>query len=275
MELISLLLRSVQYEFIQKALLSGTFLAISSALLGVFLALQRKSLISDGLSHVSFATAALALLIGLSPLIISLPLVILASILINKLVSHAHIYSDSAIGLVSSLSIAVGVLIVNVGSGFNVDIYSYLFGSILAISPIETALCIAASLITIVLIIIFFNDLFLISYDEDYARISGINVKMLDLTFSTVQSVVIVVGIKIVGAMLISSLIIFPAITSLQIARSFKSMIIFSVSISLLSVIIGIFSSFVFNAPTGATIVLLNGILFLIFFILNKIFKFK
>ncbi|HRU43120.1 MAG TPA: metal ABC transporter permease, partial [Spirochaetota bacterium] len=251
MELISLLLRSVQYEFIQKALLSGTFLAISSALLGVFLALQRKSLISDGLSHVSFATAALALLIGLSPLIISLPLVILASILINKLVSHAHIYSDSAIGLVSSLSIAVGVLIVNVGSGFNVDIYSYLFGSILAISPIETALCIAASLITIVLIIIFFNDLFLISYDEDYARISGINVKMLDLTFSTVQSVVIVVGIKIVGAMLISSLIIFPAITSLQIARSFKSMIIFSVSISLLSVIIGIFSSFVFNAPTG------------------------
>ncbi|HQB60545.1 MAG TPA: metal ABC transporter permease, partial [Spirochaetota bacterium] len=185
------------------------------------------------------------------------------------------IYSDSAIGLVSSLSIAVGVLIVNVGSGFNVDIYSYLFGSILAISPIETALCIAASLITIVLIIIFFNDLFLISYDEDYARISGINVKMLDLTFSIVQSVVIVVGIKIVGAMLISSLIIFPAITSLQIARSFKSMIVFSVSISLLSVIIGIFSSFVFNAPTGATIVLLNGILFLIFFILNKIFKFK
>ncbi|HQB60288.1 MAG TPA: metal ABC transporter permease, partial [Spirochaetota bacterium] len=93
MELISLLLKSVQYEFIQKALLSGTFLAISSSLLGIFLALQRKSLISDGLSHVSFATAALALLIGLSPLIISLPLVILASILINKLVSHAHIYS--------------------------------------------------------------------------------------------------------------------------------------------------------------------------------------
>ena len=271
METFNLLIKAIQYDFIQKAIICGIFISSAASLLGNFLVLRKQSLISDGLSHVSFATVSISLFLGLSPLLASIPLVILASIIINKLSEKTNIYSDAAIGLVSAFSIAIGVIFVSVSKGFNIDIYSYLFGSILAISQSEIILSVIVSVTAILLIVIFFNDLFLVTYDEDYAHISKINIKSINIILGIIQSITIVVGVKIVGIMLMSSLIIFPAISSLQIADSFKKMIIYSLIISILSLILGIFISFVLNYPTGASIVLINGIVFAIFFLLRKI----
>lgn len=275
MEIFILLQKAILYDFIQKALICGTLIAITSSLLGNFLVLKKQSLISDGLSHVSFATIAISLFLGLPPLFVSIPLVIFASILINRLGEKTNVYSDSAIGLVSAFSIAIGVIIVSINKGFNIDIYSYLFGSILSISFEEIILTLIVSIISIILLILFLNDLFLVTYDQDFASVSKINTKILNIIIGIIQSIIIVVGIKIVGAMLMSSLIIFPPITALQIAKNFKSMIIISLILSVTSVITGIFSSFIFNLPTGATIVVINGIFFIISFFLNKIEKIK
>jgi zinc transport system permease protein len=275
MEIFILLQKALQYEFMQKALVCGILISICASLLGVFLVLRKYSLISDSLSHVSFATVAIALLFGLSPLLVSIPLVIMASLLITKLTEKAHLYSDSAIGLVSASSVAIGVMIISLSKGFNVDIYSYLFGSILAINNLEVILSICISFMVVSVILIYSNDLFLISYDEDFARVSKINIKWINILFSVLQSITIVIGVRIVGALLISSLIIFPAITSLQIARNFRFMLLLSVVISITSVILGIFLSFLFNVPTGATIVVVNSTLFLLFFVINKAFKLK
>lgn len=275
MEILILLQKSLQYSFMQKALICGILIAISSSMLGVFLVLRKFSLISDGLSHVSFATVAIALVCGLSPTLVSIPLVILASLLITKLTEKTNLYGDSAIGLVSGFSLAIGVTIISIGKGFNVDIYSYLFGSILAISNTEVILSLILTVIVIVVISIFYNDLFIMSFDSEYAKITKINIKAVNLFFVIIQSITIVIGIKVVGAMLISSLIIFPTITSLQVAKRFKNMLIFSIIISVFSVTAGIFISFILNTPTGSTIVITNTIIFLIILLINKIFKIK
>ena len=275
MEIIELLAKSLQYGFIQKALLCGILIAICSSLIGIFLVLRNYSLISDGLSHVSFATVSIGLLIGISPILVSIPLVIIASILITKLTEKANLYGDSAIGLVSGFSLAIGVTIISLGKGFNVDIYSYLFGSILAISSLEVVFSMILFIIVSLMFIFFYNDLFLITFDEEYAKVAKINLKFVNLIFTIIQSITIVIGVKIVGAMLISSLIIFPTIISLQIAKKFKNMVIFSVIISVFSVTAGIFISFLLNTPTGATIVIINTIIFVIVLGLNKILKIK
>ena len=273
MGVFELLLKAIQYDFVHKALICGIFISAAASLLGNFLVLRKQSLISDGLSHVCFATVSISLFFGLSPLLASIPLVIFASILINKLSEKADLYNDSAIGLVSAFSIAIGVVIISISKGFNIDIYSYLFGSILAINQLEVILSLIVSVIVIFLIVIFFNDLFLLTYDEDYAHISKVKIKFINIILGIIQSITIVIGVKIVGAMLMSSLIIFPAISSLQIADNFKKMIIISLIISILSVIVGIFLSFLLNFPTGATIVIINGLIFTVLFITKRLKK--
>lgn len=275
MEWFELFGNALKYDFIQRALVSGLVLSVTTSLLGVFLVLRRMSLISDGLSHVSFGAVALSLFMGLPPLYASIPLVILASLAIGKLSEKKHLYGDAAIGLVSAFSIAAGVIIISMSKGFNIDIYSYLFGSILAISDLEMVLSVVVSAVVVTTIILFFNELFLLTSDEDYARVSRVNMRLLNLMFSVIQSVTIVIGIKIVGAMLMSSLIIFPAVTSLQVSTNFRKMILLSILISMLSVAAGILLSFAANTPTGATIVVINSIFFLVFFFINKVLKIK
>lgn len=268
-----LLEKSLEYSFMQKALLCGIFTAISSSLLGVFLVLRRLSLISDGLSHVTFATIAIALLAGMNTVAVSIPLVILASFAILSLAERGNVYSDTAIGLISSVSVAAGVMIISLGGGFNVDIYSYLFGSILAISHNEAILSAVIAAVVVTAVIFFYNEWFLISFDRDFARTKGIRIFVNDLIFVVLQSLVIVTGVKIVGAMLMSSLIIFPAVSSLQVAGRFKSMMLVSAVLSVSSVVCGVFISFVLNTPTGATVVCINALVFLLCLGLNRALK--
>lgn len=270
-EFLPLIMEALQQDFILRGIVVGSLIAISSSFLGIFLVLKKHSMIGDGLAHVSFATVAIALLLNKSPLIISIPLVILSSFLILKLDEKADIHGDAAIGLISSLAIAVGVLISSVSKGFNVDLFSYLFGSILVISKMDLILSIILSIIVILIICIFYNSLFAITYDEEFANVLGINSKFINYLISTLTSITVVLGIRIVGTMLISSMIIFPTVTALQVSNSFNSTILISFIVSIISVIMGTFISYIFNLPTGATIVIINGMFFLLFFLIRKL----
>jgi len=269
--MISLIIEAVQFDFMLKALLVGSLIAVCCSFLGIFLVLKKYSMIGDGLAHVSFATIAIALLLSASPLLVSIPLVIMASFLILKLNEKADLHGDAAIGLVSSFAVAVGVLISSVAKGFNVDLFSYLFGSILVISNLDVILSVALSMAVIFMIFFYYNSLFAITYDEEYGKVIGLNTKTLNYLISVLTSITIVLGIRIVGTMLISSMIIFPTVTALQISRGFKSTIFISSLISITTVVIGVFLSYIMNLPTGATIVLLNGICFAVFFYIKKL----
>lgn len=258
-------------DFMIKALITGIFIAISCSLLGVFLVLKNMSLIGDGLAHVSFAAISIGLLVSDKPIIISIPIVIVASFLVLLLKEKAKIDADATIGLLSSFSIAVGVIIASVAKGFNIDLFSYLFGSILFISPSEMILSGLLAIILIVLVLLFYNDLFSITFDENFAKISGIKVRRINYLLSVLISVTIVLGIRIVGTMLISSLIVFPSVSALQISKGFKRTLMFSVLFSMIAVVLGIIFSYILNVPTGALIVVVNAIIFLITLIIRGI----
>jgi len=270
-QIVSSLLEAFQYQFIIKALIVGSMIALSSSVLGIFLVLKKFSMIGDGLAHVSFATVALALLLNSSPLLVSIPVVILASFLILKLNEKADLHGDAAIGLVSSFSVAFGVLLASVSSGFNVDLFSYLFGSILVISDLDLVLSIVLSIVVILGLFLFYNALVAVAHDEEFAGVIGIDVKLMNRIIAILTSITIVLGIRVVGTMLISSMIIFPTVTALQLSKSFKQTIALSISVSVFCVVTGVLLSFVLNLPSGATIVILNAICFAIFFGIKKI----
>ncbi|MGL5977602.1 MAG: metal ABC transporter permease [Erysipelotrichaceae bacterium] len=259
---IELVYEAFQYDFMLRALLVGATIALCSATLGVFLVLKKYAMIGDGLAHVSFATVALALLLQQSPILLSIPLVTIASVLILKLSESGRLHGDSAIGMVSSAALALGVIISSVAQGFNVDLFSYLFGSILVISSFEVGLSLLLALVVVVLVVVYYHDLFAITYDEEFAKLSGINVNRMNLLIAVLTSITIVLGIRVLGTMLISSMIIFPCVSALQLSKGFKATIVYAVVLSLICVIIGVLASFVLNFPSGATIVMVNFICF-------------
>ena len=259
---ITSIFRLLSYAFVQRALIVGLLIAISSSFLGIFLVLRKYSMIGDGLAHVSFATVALALVLNQSPLLISIPIVSLASLLILKLSEENRIGGDAAIGLIASTSLAIGVFIASVSNGFSIDLSSYLFGSILIIRQSDVYLSMLLTVLIVTLVVVFYQDLFAMTYDLDYAKVSGRKTKRLNQLISILTAITIVLGIRVVGTMLISSLIIFPTVTALRLSKGFKSTIIWAVIISILSVISGILLSVVLDFPTGSSIVLINALLF-------------
>ena len=257
--------------FVQRAIVAGCFMALGCSSLGVFLVLRRFSLIGDGLAHVSFATVAIGLLLRAQPMVVSIPLVAMASLLILKLNEKAAVYGDAAIGLVASFGIALGVIIASTAGGFNVDLFSYLFGNILSVSCFETWMTVAISLVVALIVWLFYHDLFAITFDEEYAQVSGIKVRLVNRILILLTSLIVVLGIKIVGTMLVSSLIILPAISALQVVKSFRSTILLAGTFAVISVIAGIFISYIFNLPSGATIVMVNFVFFVISFIYRRV----
>lgn len=254
---------ALQFAFIRNALLAGSFIAITCAIIGIFLVLKKFSMIGDGLAHVSLATVALGLLLGVSPIYISIPLVIISSLLILRLSEKTAIWGDSAIAFVSSVSVALAVMIASLSKGFNVDLFSYLFGSILAISNTEVWLSVGLSIVTIIIITLNYQDLFALTFDSQFAQVSGVKTKLLNNLLVVLTGTVVVLGVRVVGTMLVSSLIVIPVISSLQIGLGFKRTIVLAALFSLFSVISGILLSYVADTPAGATIVLINSTLFL------------
>lgn len=261
-----------KYDFMVNAIIAGVFVGISCAVVGVFLVLRKFSLIGDGLAHTSLATIALGMLLGVAPIAISIPLVILASLFILRLSQKANIWGDSAIGFVSAMAVSAAVLMASLSKGFNNDLNNYLFGNILAITIPELITSVILSIIVAGVLLVFYRDLFVLAFDEDFAKVVGVKVDFLNGLIIVLTAVIVVLGIRVVGTMLISSLIIIPAITALQISKNFKLTIILSVVFAVFSIVLGILLSFILNIPTGATIVLISGILFLTAF-LAKLLK--
>ena len=267
------ILNFLQYSFIQKAFFAGSFIAIVCSVLGIFLVLRKMSLIGDGLSHVSFGAIALGLLFGVFPFYVAVPVVMIASVLILKISEKAKVYGDAAIGIVSAFGIAGGVIIASMSGGFNVDLFGYLFGNILAISNVEVILSVILSLIVLLVIYLFYWDLFSATFDEEYAKTTGIKTNFINILLTLLTAITVVLSVKMVGVMLVSALLILPAVTALQISKGFKIAMIIGSIFSLISVLLGITFSFLFDLPTGAMVVMINILFFIISFIYKSINK--
>jgi zinc transport system permease protein len=268
----------LSYGFIQRALLAGTLIAVLCSVLGVFLVLRRLSLIGDGLAHVTFGGTAIALSLKLysaSSLLVSLPVVMLSSLGILKLTEKARLGGDSAIGIVSALGISAGIILASVGGGYNVDLLSYLFGNILSITTQEVGIAFALFCVVLLLLSLFFNDLFAIAFDEELARVSGIRTTTINAVLVLLTALSVVLAMKLVGIMLISSLLILPAVSALQLARSFKACVALAALQGGCSVVAGIFLSFAANLPTSAMIVLLNLLFFSLAFLARRYFNYR
>ncbi|MDD4467240.1 MAG: metal ABC transporter permease [Candidatus Pacebacteria bacterium] len=264
-------LELIQYDFIQRAYIAGSFIAFLCGILGLFLILRRLSLIGDGISHVSFGAIALGLFFGFYPFYIAIPTVIIASYLILKITEKTKLHADAAIGIVSSAGISLGVILSSISGGFNIDLFSYLFGNILAISKEEMYLSVFLSAFLLIVIYYLYYEFFSVSFDEEYAKTTGINTKRINVILITLTALTVILAIRIVGVMLSSALLILPGATSLLFAKSFKFAIFFSGILSLISVFLGITFAFYLNLPPGATIIVLNLIFFSFFSVYRKI----
>lgn len=259
------LLEILTYGFIQRALLAGTLIAVLCSVLGVFLVLRRMSLIGDGLAHVTFGSTAIALALKLysaASLAVSLPLVLLASLGMLKLTEKTRLSGDAAIGIVSALGISAGIILASVGGGYNVDLLSYLFGNILSITREEVAIAAGLFCLVLTLLTLFFNELLAITFSEELARVSGIRTNVINAVLVLLTALSVVLAMKLVGIMLISSLLILPAASALQLARSFRGCVALAALQGCCSVVAGIFASFVTNLPTSATVVMINLVFF-------------
>jgi zinc transport system permease protein len=255
---LSSLLEALGYSFIQRAFIAGTFVALSCAILGVFLVLRRFALIGEGLGHVSFGAIGLCLLLQLHPVYFSIPLVVLASLWILYLSERSKVQGDAAIGLTASLGVATGVLLASIGGGYNIDLFSYLFGNILVISKTEVLLSIVLSLAVVAVVVLLYHDLFVTAFEEEYARVIGAPTRWINIVLVVCTALTVVLGIRVVGIMLVSSLLIFPAIASLQVAASFRSALVIAALFAVFSVWTGIIVSYLWDLPSGATIVFVN-----------------
>ncbi len=268
MSTLELLLRAFEYGFMWRALIVGVAVAISSATIGSFLVLKKYAMIGHGLSHVAFAAVAIGIVLNQSPLFFSLPIVTFASVIVLRINQNARIHGDAAIGLMAATAMALGTTLVSTSGGFNIDLYSYLFGSILTIREIDVIFATVFSVIVIGFVLYNFNTLFSLTFDESFAKISGVNANRMNTWLAIFTGITVVIGIRAIGTLLISALIIFPAIIALQFSRGFKGTLILAVIISTLTVIGGLLLSFILDYPSGSTIVLLNsGIFFLIYIV--------
>ena len=253
----------LSFDFILRALLVGTLVSLCAALLGVTLVLKRYSMIGDGLSHVGFGALSVALAMNIAPLHVAVPVVIISAFFLLKLSENSKIKGDAAIALISSSSVAIGVIVTSIKKGMNMDVMSYMFGSTLAISDEDALISIILSIVVVTIYILFYNKIFAVTFDESFASASGTNVKAFNMLIALLTAITIVIGMRIMGTMLISSLIIFPALSSMRVFKNFHSVVISSAVISIVCFIIGIFASFIYEIPAGASVVVSNLVVFL------------
>ena len=261
----SLIIEMFSYPFMVRALLIGSLIALCASLLGVSLVLKRYSMIGDGLSHVGFGALAVATAMNAAPLAVAIPVVVLAAFGLLRLNENSKIKGDAAIALISSGSLAIGVTVISMTTGMNTDVYNYLFGSILSMSREDVALTAGLSLVVLFLFLIFYHRIFAVTFDETFARATGMNAGLYNILIALLTALVIVVGMRMMGSLLISSLIVFPAMTAMRLCRTFRSVILHAACISVACLLAGITISYLYATPTGASIVLCNIAVFLVY----------
>ena len=260
------------YDFIVRALVAGSLVSLCAALLGVTLVLKRYSMIGDGLSHVGFGTLAIAMALNLTPLLVSLPVSILAAFFLLRLSSSEKgLKGDSAIALISSSALAIGILVSSAVSGLNTDVTAYLFGSILALGKNDVIISVILSIVVLLLFILCYRNIFMVTFDPNFATSAGIKSANYDRLIALLTALTVVIGMRLMGAMMISSLIIFPALTSMRVCKSFFAVTLLSAVLSVICFFAGIAFSFFFSLPAGASIVVVNLVAFLIAALIGKI----
>lgn len=259
------------YSFITRALIVGLLVSLCAALLGVSLVLKRYSMIGDGLSHVSFGALAIAGALNMAPLAVSIPIVIAAAFFLLRLTENSHINGDAAIAVFSSSALAIGIVVTGLTTGMNADVCNYMFGSILAMSDTDVRISIVLSIIVLLMFLLFYNKIFAITFDSTFSQATGVKVGAYNMTIAILTAVTIVLGMRIMGALLISSLIIFPALSAMRVCRFFKGVIICSAIISVVCFTIGLIMSYSFEIAVGAGVVLVNLSVYIIFSLIAKI----
>ena len=260
------LIEALSYPFVQRAIAAGVMISLCAALLGVILVLKQYSLIGHGLGDVGFASTSLAVALGLPVMA-----VVVAACLIMFWSQRSKTGGDTAIGMVATGALSIGVIITAMSSGFNVDVNGYMFGSILAMSRDDVVFSVVLSIVILVLFILFYNRLFLITFDENFAKASGINVGFYQFLIALLTALTVVMGMRMMGSLLISSLIIFPAVIARKLVISFKAVAVLSVFLSVICFLAGLALSFEMNLPTGASIVIINLLLLVTVTIFNKL----
>ncbi len=252
------------YTFLTRALVVGLLISLCAALLGVSLVLKRYAMIGDGLSHVGFGALALAAVMNWAPLVVAVPVVIIAAFFLLRISESRKLKGDSAIALISTSSLAIGVMAVSLTSGMNTDVNNYLFGSILAMSDADVILSVGLSVVVLILFLLCYSRIFAVTFDESFARATGIHTGAYNVLIAVLTAVTIVLGMRMMGALLISALIIFPALSAMRVCKSFKSVMILAACISVFCFLVGLLVSYLFNTPTGATVVIADLVVFLL-----------
>lgn len=259
------------YTFMQRALIVGILVSLCAALLGVSLVLKRYSMIGDGLSHVGFGALAIAAAANLAPLTVAIPVVIIAAILLLRISDGSQIKGDSAIGLISTSALAIGVVVISASTGMTTDVYNYMFGSILAMNEDDVTLSVALSIAVLILFLLFYHKIFAVTFDESFAKATGTKVGLYNMLIAILTAVTIVLGMRMMGSLLISALIIFPAISSMQLCKTFRHVIWCSALISVFCFLAGMVVSFIYAAPAGASVVVVNIVVLTVFTVIKKI----
>lgn len=273
--MIETLLQAFSYTFMWRALIVGIAIAISSSFVGSFLVLKKFSMIGHGLSHVAFGAVAIGLFTNQAPLLVAVPIVVVMSIFILKINDKVNIPGDAAIGLLAAFSMALGTTLASVGGGFNVDLNTYLFGSILTIRQTDVYLAVLFSVVIIGVVFLYYHDLFSMTYDDQFAKVTGIKTSNLNTLLAILTGITIVIGIRVIGTILISALIIFPTVIAMQFGQGFKRTILIGVTTQVIIVVSGLMLSYLYDLPSGSAIVLLNGFVFLAISLYNGFRRLK
>lgn len=260
----------LQYPFVQYALIAGVLIALCSSLLGVTLVLKRFSFIGDGLSHVAFGAMAIAAVLNFSnEMLLVLPITVISAILLLRTGQNAKIKGDAAIAMISVGSLGFGYLIMNIfstSSNLSGDVCSTLFGStsILTLTKREILLCTALSILVVIIFALFYNKIFAVTFDENFSKATGTNANGYNLLIAIIIAIIIVLAMNLVGSLLVSALIIFPALSAMRLFHSFKSVTIFSAALSVICAFTGVIISILAGTPVGATIVAVDVFAFAI-----------
>lgn len=260
-----MILEMFSYHFMQRAMIVGVLVSLCAALLGVSLVLKRYSMIGDGLSHVGFGAMAIATALDLAPLAVAVPTVAVSAVLLLRLSQSSKIKGDAAIAIISSSALAIGVITVSVTTGMNTEVSSYMFGSILSLSRSDAVLSLVLSFAVLAVFILLYPRMFAVTFDEVFSRATGTNAGLYNTVLAVLTAVTVVVGMRMMGALLISSLIIFPALSAMRVCKSFKSVIFCAAGISVVCFCVGMTASFFLEIPSGASVVAADLLAFALF----------
>ena len=268
-----ILLEMLSYPFLVRAFLVGVLVSLCAALLGTSLVLKRYSMIGDGLSHVGFGALAIASALGVAPLAVAVPVVVVAAVLLLRVSQSGRVRGDAAIALISSGALAVGVLVISLTSGVNTNVSNYMFGSILTISGSDAVLSVILCAAVLVVFTLFYPRIFAVTFDETFARATGTKAEGYNMLLAILTAITVVLGMRMMGALLISRLIIFPALSAMRVFRSFRSVTVCSAVLSVVCFTLGMTLSYALETPSGASVVAVNIIAFALFALAGRLLR--